>query len=278
MKGLSEVAGLSRQSYYQFKERSHKVLIEEAAILQMAHQVRQDHPGMGCRKMYRLLQPSIGRDRFEQLLLKNGFRVKRAKNYRRTTYPSKLYFDNLIDGMLVEGIDQLWQSDITYIKQGRQFYYLTFNIDGFSRRILGAQASEHLMAITNVKALRQAIRLRNKPVFPGLIHHSDRGCQYTSKEYLALLTQYRIQPSMCSSAWQNAFAERINGVIKNEYLIPWESSSFGQLKQNLKKAVKLYNHQRPHWNLANTMSPVEYEQALNKNNLVQKPIKIYTSK
>jgi transposase InsO family protein len=278
MKGLSEVAGLSRQSYYQHRKRSAKTAMQDAVVLQMAHHVRADHPGMGCRKMHKLLRPAMGRDRFERLLLENGFRVKRVKNYQRTTYPSRVYFDNLIEGMLVKNINQLWQSDITYIKQGDRFYYLTFIIDVYSRRILGAQVSKHLMAIANVEALRQAIRLRGRSSFKGLIHHSDRGCQYMSKEYVAMLKRYNIQPSMCLSAWQNAFAERINGVIKNEYLLPWNSSNFEELKINLRKAVRLYNQHRPHWNLINAMSPIECEQALKHNSLVQQPIKIYTSK
>ncbi len=275
MKDLCEVAGLSKQAYYQQYARNEQGYIEQELILAFAHRLRVDHPQMGCRKMYRLVNPPIGRDKFEQLLIDNGFMVRRLRNYQRTTRAGITYFDNLIEGLELTGIDQVWQSDITYIRVGEKYCYLVFIIDVFSRRILGYQASEHLLAVANTQALNQAINQRKKKVFVDLIHHSDRGCQYSSKEYVSLLRAHGIKPSMCKTAWQNAFAERINGIIKNEYLIPFGSHSIEELGMNLQKAVRLYNTKRPHWNLPEYMSPIQFEQALESGKLMTESLKLY---
>ena len=112
--------------------------------------------------------------------------MKKIKNYRKTTRPGPIYFDNLIEGLILTGVNQVWQSDITYIRIGEKFNYLVFIVDVFSRRILGYQASNHLLAIANTQALQQAIKLRGNQNLTNLIHHSDRGCQYSSKQYLNL--------------------------------------------------------------------------------------------
>ena len=275
MIGLSEVAGLTRQSFYKQKLHSQELLLEKELILQMAHAIRFDHPKMGCRKMYKLLNPAIGRDRFERIILDNGLRVKRIRNYQKTTRIGISYFQNLIEGLVISGINQVWQSDITYIKVGDRFCYLVFIIDVFSRRIIGYQANEHLLAIANTKALQQAISLRKKDKFEHLIHHSDRGCQYSSNEYLSLLKKYGIRPSMCTTAWENAYAERVNGIIKNEYLIPLGSQSLKELGVNLRKAVRFYNEERPHWSLPQMMTPIQYERQIQTPTFNIKPMKIY---
>ena len=159
MKGLSEVAGISRQSHYRQIGRIERLEVEQSMILQLVHEVRRDHPKMGCRKIYKLLNPSFGRDRFEALLSYNGLNISKLRNYQKTTRAGITYFADLIEGKELTGINQVWQSDITYIRIGERFYYLVFIVDVFSRRILGYQANEHLLSIANTRALEQAISL-----------------------------------------------------------------------------------------------------------------------
>jgi len=142
-----------------------------------------------------------GRDKVEQLLLAEGFRIIYAPNYTKTTHPQyDLIFPNLIEGMRLSGINQLIQTDITYIWINGRFYYLVLIIDVYSRRIVGYNIGENMLAQCNVKALKMMIQLRKGDCFKELIHHSDRGSQYTSKIYLDLLKKQEIKISMCKEA------------------------------------------------------------------------------
>lgn len=183
-----------------------------------------------------------------------GFRLKKPRNFRRTTYAGKIKYPNLIKGMKVKAPSVVWQSDITFIPIKNQFYYAVFIIDVYSKKIVGYQVSESMRTIANVRALAMALKDHPAPE----IHHSDRGSQYGSKEYTFLLKENKTQISMGIKAQDNAYAERINKTIKEEYLDPWKSESFDQLRQNISKAVIHYNHQRPH-NHLKRISPVEFE-------------------
>lgn len=189
-----------------------------------------------------------------------GYGIRRSKNPVRTTIPSHKVFKNLIEGRLIDGPNQVWQSDITYIKIGRQFYYLTFIIDVYTRRIVGYATSKNLRADANIKALEMALTQISAKQLKGLIHHSDRGSQYTDGRYLSILRTHKMLISMGRKAQDNAFAERINGIIKNEYLIPRSLKSFRQLQSYTKKAITDYNTKRHHSSLGRC-SPIEYEQA-----------------
>ena len=160
--------------------------------------------------------------------------------------------------LLVFDINNLWVSDITYFRLGDAFYYLTFIEDVYSRRILGSIAYPTLQARANLYALKTALEIRNIPSYANLIHHSDRGVQYTSNEYVNALERRSIKISMCDSVYENTHIERVNGIIKNEYLHHWTIDDFSTLKQKLKLAVYLYNNERPHWNLGK-MTPVGFE-------------------
>ena len=146
-----------------------------------------------------------------------GYRVQTKKNYQRTTVPVHSKYKNLIQGMMVQDRNIVWQTDITYFLIGDQYYYLVFIIDVYTKVILGYQASDHLRAEANLAALRMAINNSNGSL-DWLIHHSDKGGQYIDKNYISLLERYGISISMGASARDNAYAERINGTIKNEYL------------------------------------------------------------
>ena len=243
---LYRCVGLSKQAVHQYAGRQvvfdHKVelLVKEAEAL------RKTHPGCGVEKMYNALNPDfIGRDRFIEAFMDLGFRVRRHKNYRRTTFAGKHFYPNLINGMEVSQPGVIWQSDITYIHVDGKFYYAVFIIDVYSKQIVGYQVSDHMRASANVKALRMAFRTHKPP----LIHHSDRGAQYTSNDYTSLLNDNGSAISMGLIAQDNAYAERINRTIKEEYLSYWKPKNFKELKGCLKRAVDNYNTARPHKSL-----------------------------
>ena len=222
-------------------------------------EIRLEHPGCGVEKMYGQLQPDwIGRDRFTALFLSMGYGVRKPGRHPRTTFPSPISYPNLIEGMLVCRIDAVWQSDITYFRVGEKLFYLVFIQDVYSRRILAYKASNHMRAQANIEALHMALRIRNG--YRGLtVHHSDRGSQYKDQDYLNLLINNDILVSMGLRGQDNAYAERVNGIIKNEYLRHWSINSLQQLQRKLKKAVDHYNTKRPHRSLPLKLSRFEFE-------------------
>lgn len=254
-------AGISKQAVDQYQKR--QVVFDDRVrrLILEADELRSEHPGCGVEKMYHTLKPDfIGRDRFVELFMDLGYRLKRQKNYRRTTIASKLYYPNLIKGLVVNGPSQLWQSDITYIEVNGKFYYAVFIIDVYSKKIVGYQVSDHMRATANLRALKMALRRHTAP----RIHHSDRGSQYTYSEYVGLLKDHNCAISMSLTAQDNAFAERINGTIKNEYLRHWKPKTFIQLKRQVRKAVLNYNQKRVH-NGIGKITPTELEKLYTNN-------------
>ena len=211
--------GSSKQSFHQRLDRELKQREMELLLLPIIDQLRQEHPGVAARQLYWILKPQgIGRDRFESLCFANGYKLAKSRSFRRTTDSSGVVrFPNLITGLELTNINQVWASDITYYQIGDKFYYLTFIIDLFSRRIVGYHVSERLLTEhTTIPAMLMAIRERMPP--RGLIFHSDGGSQYYCKEFLRITTDAKIKNSMCEMAYENPNAERINGTIKNQYL------------------------------------------------------------
>lgn len=262
MKSILAIAGVSRQAVHKhfaqdaFYQEKLSCLILEVDIL------RKEHPGCGVEKMYDTLKPDwIGRDNFIATFMQLGYRVKTPKNYQRTTIPVHSKYENLIQGMMVQNNNQVWQTDITYFRIDNHFYYLVFIIDVYTRRIVGYNASNHLRAEANIAALNMAIKNSSESLYQ-LVHHSDRGSQYIDKEYTELLTQHGILISMGEKAQDNAYAERINGTIKNEYLKYWQPKNLAHLKTMLKKAVFHYNNIRTHNNLPRKMTPCQFEKSL----------------
>ncbi len=255
MNQLYTTIGISKQAVYQYAKRQ-KVFDQKVGILLVeAEDLRKEHPGCGVEKMYYTLQPDfIGRDRFVELFMGLGFRLKKRRNYRRTTYAGSMYYSNLIKGMRVDKPSMIWQSDITYINVNQKFYYVVFIIDVYTKKIVGYQVSNHMRATANMKALKMALKHHKPP----RIHHSDRGAQYIYKEYIKTLKYNDTKISMALSAQDNAYAERINRTIKEEYLDHWKPQSFEQLKRYTNKAVKYYNNKRPHDNIGK-MSPIDFE-------------------
>lgn len=252
---------ISRQAVHQFYKKALENDLKAAQFIEKAKVLRKGHPGQGCRKMaLKTKEYGWGRDKVEQLLLAEGFRIIYPPNYTKTTQPQyDLIFPNLIEGLLLSGINQLIQTDITYLRINERFYYLVLIVDVYSRRIVGYNIGENMLAECNVKALKMMIQFRKGDCLKEMIHHSDRGSQYTSKVYLALLKKQEMKISMCKEAWKNAYAERINRTIKDEYLNSMKIGTQRQLRCTTKRVIANYNKERSHSKLYRQMSPVEFE-------------------
>ena len=203
-----------------------------------------------------------GRDKIEQLLLGNGYRLSYRRSYVRTTYAqTAVYHPNLIEGLELTSAGRVVQTDITYFKVRDRFCYIVFLIDVYSRRILGYAASKNMRAEANIRALKMLLKNKKGQNLEGLIHHSDRGSQYVDKEYGKILEKSGIKPSMCMAAWENAYTERVNRTIKEEYLSRWKISDYQSLVKNLTRAVWHYNTRRKHQGIGNKI-PLAFEQEL----------------
>jgi len=259
LNSLYKEIGLSKQAVYQSKQRQLAFDKELEVLVKEADVLKKEHPGCGVEKMYHTLQPeTMGRDKFCEIFLSLGYGVKPIKNYTKTTVAGHINYPNIIAGMQVTRPYQVIQSDITYFYLNGKFYYLTFIIDVYTREILGYHVSDHLRASANVKALKMA--LKNMKFNPGeLIHHSDRGSQYGSQIYRNLLMENGILISMGLTATDNAYAERINGIIKNEYLKRWKIKDFSDLKRKTKKAVENYNNKRLHRSHKMQYTPISFK-------------------
>lgn len=255
MNALFQSIGISKQAVYQQAQRQARFDKQLHILVREADDLRREHPGCGVEKMYYTLAPDfIGRDRFIDLFMQFGYRVAHKKNYHRTTYSSSQYFPNFITGMLLNSPSQVWQSDITYIRLGDNFYYAVFIIDVYTKKVVGYSVSDHMRATANVAALKMALKRHRAPA----IHHSDRGGQYIYAPYIALLKSIDSQPSMGLIAQDNAYAERINRTIKQEYIEYWSPKNFAELKRMVTKAVKHYNTKRLH-NAIGRKTPQNFE-------------------
>ncbi len=243
MNQLYEGVGISKQAVHQYARRQIVFDSRLTELMSEADDIRRDHPGCGVEKMYHTLKPDfIGRDRFVETFMELGYRLKRKKNYRRTTIAGKIYYPNKIKGIKINAPSVVWQSDITYYRVGDKFYYAVFIIDVYTKKIVGYAVSDHMRGTANLTALRMALKENKAP----RIHHSDRGSQYTYKAYTDLLKSQTTTISMALSAQDNAYAERINRTIKEEYLDYWKPQTFNQLKKQVHKAVNNYNNKRSH--------------------------------
>lgn len=229
-------------------------------LVKQVDSIREEHPGCGVEKMYRTLKPEyMGRDKFCDIFMGLGYGIRKVKNYRRTTISAHLNYPNLIEGMLVTAPYKVLQSDITYFELGNRFYYIVFIIDVYTKEVLGYNVCDNMRKEANVKALKMALKQISPEQRKSMIHHSDRGSQYGSNEYTKILKENGIQISMGLKAQDNAYAERINGTIKNEYLNRWYINDFKELERCFEKAVKHYNHKRVHNHLINDYSPIKFK-------------------
>ncbi|KGO83519.1 integrase [Flavobacterium beibuense F44-8] len=220
--------------------------------------LRLEMPCIGTRKLYYLLSQElsqcdikIGRDALFSYLRREGLLVKPKKSYTKTTF-SKHWLhkhENLLKDYKIERSEQVYVSDITYIKSYERTHYLSLVTDAYSRKIVGYQLSNDMNAENVVKALKMAVKNR-KSTLP-LIHHSDRGLQYCSRIYQEVLNKNNIKPSMTDGydCYQNALAERINGILKNEFLI-YKCKNGKTLEKLIDVSINTYNNKRPHLSLS----------------------------
>lgn len=275
---------ISKQSFYQMlKRRSYKEE-EQQQLIPLIRKIRLDHPRMSVRELYYKLKPStMGRDQFEAFCYDAGFRVKKTKNYRVTTNSIGVTrFPNRIKNLEVTGINQVFVSDITYFDIGSEVYYITLIMDLYNREICGWAASDNLRTEnTTIPALQKLIRLRGSSNLKGAIFHSDGGGQYYSKDFKDITRKLRMLNSMTEEkVYENAHAERLNGVIKNNYLYPYDPVDMKSLKRALAKAVRMYNTEKPHRALGRVV-PSEYGKTNpvdNEDNSLQSNLPLSTGK
>lgn len=254
---LCGLFGFSRQAYYEAITRRNTEFISNSIVLCLVNEIREDMPFIGTRKLLHLLEPKleehiikIGRDQLFNLLRFHGLLIRRRKKIARTTnsnHPYKRYPD-LIKNLEVTRSNQVWVSDITYIRTVSGFSYLSLLTDLYSRKIVGYCLYPSLEAVGCLNALKMAIALNPMQAGQSLIHHSDRGVQYCSFEYTKLLLEHDIQISMTQSGnpYDNALAERVNGILKNEFYPKRVYLNHQDAVNNISQIIKIYNSKRPH--------------------------------
>lgn len=257
---LCRLFGRSKQAYYKENNRSLLRMMEERMVVDFVLREREGCPGMGGEKLwykYSREYPSeycMGRDAFMDILYARRLTLRKKRRRCRTTdsrHPYPLY-ENLIKGLEVTHFGQVIVCDITYIRIGEGFCFLSIVTDVYSRSIIGYYVGESLEAGNTIRALEMALSaLEGTPLEKGCIHHSDRGIQYASSEYTDILKDRGIAISMTQSGdpKDNAIAERVNGILKGEFLEAYRFTDIGQVRAAVNKAVHYYNYERPHRSL-----------------------------
>jgi putative transposase len=258
---LSDVClcfGLKRDAYYKYRHRFQKKKEVASKVIKLVEQERKDQPRVGTRKLYEALQPSfdagqlkIGRDCLFDILRASNMLVKSKKVSCRTTnsYHRFYKYKNLVKDIQVVKPNQVWVSDITYIRTVKGFCYLALVTDMYSRKIVGYDISDTLELTGCLRALQKALRKARPAV--GLVHHSDRGIQYCSNQYVNELTKYKVKISMTEEnhCYENAIAERVNGILKDEFYLDQCFFSTDHACIAAKNAIKIYNNKRLHLSL-----------------------------
>lgn len=255
---LSEHVGMSRQNFYKAREVRKRREVDEEFIAILVKAERAIQPRIGGLKLYSMLKPEleeagikVGRDRWFEILRNQGLLLERLPKAPRTTDSrhNLPVFTNRIKDLEPTGPNQIWVSDITYIRVSDGFMYLSLVTDMYSRKIVGAHLADTLKAVETLKALEDA--LGQLPPGVQLIHHSDRGSQYCSHKYVEQLQEHGISISMTEKnhCAENSMAERVNGILKQEYYLKEEFKSKTQARRAVREAIELYNGRRPHRSL-----------------------------
>lgn len=251
--------GVSPQSYYKYLRVERKSMYEEEVLLEMVRERRKELRFEGYVKLYDTLKPQIkahgfkiGRDKFRMFLKAHDLHIKRKKKYVNTTNSLHRYrvYENLIKGMKVSRINEVWVSDITYIRVGKGFMYLSLITDLYSRKIVGHHLSHSLAKEGCIKALRMALGQRKDKTL-GLIHHSDRGFQYCSHAYVNILKSNNAEISMAAkgNCYENATAERVNGILKEEFQLDSTFPGEKVAQKAVRQSITAYNELRKHYSL-----------------------------
>lgn len=249
--------GISRQAYYKRQQKVEQLEEERDVILKLIRPIRKKMYRVGTIKIYDMIKKDmtkndikIGRDKLFTFLRHEKMLVKKKKNFTKTTNSFHRFHKhkNLIKGLDVTAPEQVWVSDITYIKTELGHEYLSLITDYYSKKIVGYYLADNLKTESSLKALEMAIKSRKYPDSK-LIHHSDRGFQYCSDDYIAMLSNNNIQPSMTEvyDPYENAVAERVNGILKDEFDIGEGFTNHFQAVKEIKYAIETYNTFRPHF-------------------------------
>lgn len=268
--------GKTRQAYYRHLNYKYVEMATEEIVLSLVYEYRSEMGRIGCRKLQHLINSrlpedmKVGRDALYTLLERNSLLHKRRRKSVRTTWSNHWMhkYPNLITGVIPTASNQIWVSDITYIETVNDgFMYLHLVTDLYSRKIMGWCLSPTLHAEYTLKALEMAIRNAGC-CLTGLIHHSDRGCQYCCERYVSLLKSSGILISMTQSGdpLENAVAERVNGIIKNEWLMHENIIDGNIALKRISEIVNIYNNIRPHASL-NYLTP---ESAYTENGILER--------
>lgn len=253
---LCRLFGKTRHAYYDHQWRQQDHSLRDEIILQLVHKIRIPLPRLGTRKLLALLKPElvshkiqVGRDYLFDLLQEHKLLIRQRKRKVFTTDSRHWMrkYSNLTRELVITRPEQLWVSDITYIKVQNQWGYLSLITDAYSRKIMGFGFRQDLSALGCLAALQMAFDNRSYERH-ALIHHSDRGCQYCCKEYVDLLGSKNIAISMTENGdpYENALAERMNGIIKGEFNLYGSQENFAQTYEHIVRSVTAYNEIRPH--------------------------------
>jgi len=252
---LCRLFGKTRNAYYDYLVRRDQSILYNDIVMHYVNEIRSDLPRLGTRKLQHLLTPKlethgikIGRDALFNILSDNKLLIRQRKRKAITTdsrHWMKKY-NNLIVGLEITRPEQVWVSDITYIRMIHDWAYLSLITDAFSKKIMGFCLRMDLLTEGCIEALNMA--LSNRMYNESLIHHSDRGSQYCSQTYIKILMQNGIAISMTQNGdpYENAIAERVNGIIKTEFNLNSSQLGFEQTLLKVKNAIENYNEMRPH--------------------------------
>lgn len=261
---LFDYLQITRSGFYKRKKCFKEKKEELGNLIYLLEDIREGHPRMGLQVIYDKIKPKqMGRDKFVKTFLNLGYGVRRTKCFRRTTDSSGVKrFDNYLANLELNRLNQCFVSDITYFELNNKFCYLTFIMDLFNREVVGYSVSKSLKTVdTTIPAIKMLIRKRGVKALNGAIFHSDGGGQYYADEFLDITkTKLNLTPSMGKTCFENPHAERLNGVLKNNYIIPYRPKNFKDLINKTKKAVKMYNYEKPHEALGG-MTPIAFKLA-----------------
>jgi transposase InsO family protein len=277
MKDLYSVAGISKQALWKYNERQAKVKGITEDIVKIMKDIRGRHKRMGCRSMYYASQQPIpvGRDIFEKIGFANGFKLHYKPNKLKTTWSQRVtIYPNLIEGKVLTGINQVWQSDIFYIPVEDKVYYGVTIEDVYSRRLLALHLAKDLRATQVERALHKALLVRKGQDLRDCIFHSDRGSQYISDQVTRLLHDQDMRISMCKLPQENSYVERIQGTLKYQYLFEANLTEKNLGRETI-KTMRYYNFERPHTGL-NNLPPAKFEEMVENLTELERPkLQIY---
>jgi len=254
---MCRLFGKSRQAWYKIHQRGDRNRLQEELVLQWVREIRSTLPRVGGIKLFFLIKDrltehniKLGRDGLYRLLREHELLIVPRRKYVRTTQSWHHYkkWPDLLQDYHPYGPDQVWVSDITFLRTANGFIYLSLITDAYSRVITGYHLSQHLKASGCIAALTKALKSRQNPDTE-LIHHSDRGIQYCCDDYVQILEKNDIQISMHQSGnpYDKAIAERVNGILKQEFGLDQTFKSYNEAIEPVAKAVYTYNHIRPHF-------------------------------